>query len=87
MFSDAAIFWAFLFRLFSGYYCINSLLAANAGYIYTVYSKDLPLVFGDIALIDRALENIIDNAIQHCDQGDVVTLMLREDKQVKDKSF
>lgn len=44
--------------------------------INTVYSQDLPLVYGDIALIDRALQNIIDNAIQHCQSGDVITLQL-----------
>lgn len=50
----------------------------------TLYSKDLPLVFADIALIDRALQNIIDNAIAHCEKGDVVTLeLLREDHEVK----
>ncbi|WP_228851434.1 sensor histidine kinase [Aegicerativicinus sediminis] len=52
--------------------------------INTVYSKDLPLVYGDIALIDRALQNIIDNAIEHCEPGDVVSLELsREDNEVK----
>jgi signal transduction histidine kinase len=50
----------------------------------TVYSKDLPLVYADIALIDRALQNIIDNAIAHCKKGDVITLELsREDQEVK----
>ncbi len=50
----------------------------------TVYSKDLPLVYADIALIDRALQNIIDNAITHCNNGDVVTLELTlEDNGVK----
>jgi len=50
----------------------------------TIYSKDLPLVYADIALIDRALQNIIDNAIEHCNEGDVVTLELaREDSEVK----
>ena len=48
--------------------------------INTIYSKDLPLVYADIALIDRALQNIIDNAIKHCEQGDVVTLELTRDK-------
>ncbi|WP_455169896.1 ATP-binding protein [Aegicerativicinus sediminis] len=52
--------------------------------INTVYSKDLPLVYADIALIDRALQNIIDNAIEHCEPGDVVSLELsREDNEVK----
>ncbi|OMP29996.1 HAMP domain-containing sensor histidine kinase [Mangrovimonas sp. DI 80] len=52
--------------------------------INTVYSKDLPLVYADIALIDRALQNIIDNAINHCEQGDVVTLELtRNEDELK----
>ncbi|GAA4325010.1 ATP-binding protein [Pontixanthobacter gangjinensis] len=52
--------------------------------INTIYSKDLPLVYGDIALIDRALQNIIDNAIAHCENGDVVTLDLsRNEDEVK----
>jgi len=47
----------------------------------TIYSKDLPLVYADIALIDRALQNIIDNAIAHCKKGDVITLELSRDEQ------
>ncbi|MFC4720726.1 ATP-binding protein [Geojedonia litorea] len=61
------------------------IIAQNKGVsLNTVYSKDLPLVYADIALIDRALQNIIDNAIAHCKKGDVVTLELtREDHNVK----
>ncbi|MCH4824228.1 HAMP domain-containing histidine kinase [Gramella lutea] len=52
--------------------------------INTIYSKDLPLVYGDIALIDRVLQNIIDNAITHCEKGDIVTLDLsREADEIK----
>jgi len=39
------------------------------------------LVYADIALIDRALQNIIDNAIAHCKKGDVITLELSRDEQ------
>ncbi len=42
----------------------------------TIYSKNLPLVSADLALIDRALQNIIDNAIKFCETGDVITLEL-----------
>ncbi len=61
------------------------IIAKNKGVsLNTIYSKDLPLVYADIALIDRALQNIIDNAITHCEKGDVVTLELsRKDKEVK----
>lgn len=52
--------------------------------INAIYAKDLPLVYADIALIDRALQNIIDNAINHCKQGDVITLeLVAEETQVK----
>jgi len=42
----------------------------------TVYSKNLPVVSADLALIDRVLQNIIDNAIKFCKTGDVITLEL-----------
>lgn len=49
--------------------------------INTVYSKNLPMVEADLALIDRALQNIIDNAIKFCKEGDVITLELAENNQ------
>lgn len=47
--------------------------------INTVLSKSLPLVEADVALIDRVLQNIIDNAIKFCSQGDVINIELNED--------
>ncbi len=44
--------------------------------INTIYSKNLPLVEADLALIDRVLQNLIDNAIKFCHTGDVITLEL-----------
>ncbi len=52
--------------------------------INTVYSRELPPVYADIALIDRALQNIIDNAINHCEYSDVITLeLIPEGNKVK----
>ena len=38
------------------------------------YSSSLPLVFGDISLIERAIDNLTENAIQHSPPGGTVTL-------------
>ena len=40
--------------------------------IDTVLSKDLPLVEADISLLERALQNLIDNAIRFCKEGDSI---------------
>ncbi len=40
------------------------------------YSKQLPQVYGDIALLDRALSNLVDNAIEHTDVGGYITLIV-----------
>lgn len=42
--------------------------------INTVVSKNIPLVEADISLIDRVLQNIIDNAIKFCKEGDYINL-------------
>jgi signal transduction histidine kinase len=44
--------------------------------VNTILSKDLPLVQADVAMIDRVLQNLIDNAIKHCSQGDTVNVEL-----------
>jgi two-component system OmpR family sensor kinase len=38
--------------------------------------EQLPLVSGDIALIERVLENLIDNAIRHTPAGGAITIAL-----------
>ena len=48
--------------------------------IRTDYSAPLPLVIGDVGLIERVLDNLIDNAIQHTPPGGVVTLRARVGK-------
>lgn len=42
--------------------------------INTVLSKDLPLVKADISLLERALQNLIDNAIKFCNEGDTINI-------------
>ncbi|HHZ82807.1 MAG TPA: HAMP domain-containing histidine kinase [Nitrospirales bacterium] len=41
--------------------------------------RDLPLVTGDIALIDRVLDNLIENAIRHTPKGGTVAVTLQRD--------
>lgn len=53
------------------------LIAKDKGVsVNTILSKDLPLVQADVAMIDRVLQNLIDNAIKHCSQGDTVNIEL-----------
>ncbi|MFV0593603.1 MAG: ATP-binding protein [Draconibacterium sp.] len=49
--------------------------------INTIYSKSLPLVYADIQMTDRVFQNILDNAIKFCNQGDVVTIELELQKE------
>jgi signal transduction histidine kinase len=42
--------------------------------INTVLSKDLPLVKADISLLERALQNLIDNAVKFCNEGDTINI-------------
>lgn len=49
--------------------------------INTLMAKNLPLVHADIALIDRALQNIIDNALKFCRKGDFINIELNQVEQ------
>lgn len=54
--------------------------------INTIYSKKLPMVFADIQMTDRVFQNILDNAIKYCNQGDVITIeleLLKESVKIK----
>lgn len=52
-----------------------SLTAATKGIVLrTDYSTALPLVFGDISLIERAIDNLTENALQHSPPGGTVML-------------
>ncbi len=42
--------------------------------VNTVVQKDLPLVEADISMIDRVLQNLIDNAFKFCSQGDTINI-------------
>jgi signal transduction histidine kinase len=42
-----------------------------------VMPRDLPLIFADIALIDRVIHNLVDNAIKFTPAGGAVTIELR----------
>ena len=42
--------------------------------VNTLIAKDLPLVEADISMIDRVLQNLIDNAIKFCEEGDTVNI-------------
>jgi signal transduction histidine kinase len=48
--------------------------------INTVLSKDTPIVKADISLIDRVLQNLIDNAIRFCREGDFINLEIKMDR-------
>ncbi len=42
--------------------------------INTIVSKDTPVVQADVLLIDRVLQNLIDNAIRFCKEGDTINI-------------
>jgi signal transduction histidine kinase len=42
--------------------------------IDTIVSKDIPVVEADVLLIDRVLQNLIDNAIRFCKEGDIIKI-------------
>jgi signal transduction histidine kinase len=42
--------------------------------VNTVIAKDLPLVEADISMIDRVLQNLIDNAVKFCKEGDTINI-------------
>ena len=45
--------------------------------INTFISKDIPAVEADISMIDRVLQNLIDNAIKFCSEGDYINIELQ----------
>ncbi|MGQ8337508.1 ATP-binding protein [Sunxiuqinia sp. A32] len=42
--------------------------------VNTVIEKDIPLVEADISMIDRVLQNLIDNAVKFCKEGDTINI-------------
>ena len=47
----------------------------------TELNRELPFVYGDIALIQRALENLLDNAIRHTNKDGEISLSLTKHQQ------
>ncbi len=45
--------------------------------INTIVSKDIPVVDADVLLIDRVLQNLIDNAIRFCMDGDTINIEIK----------
>jgi len=45
--------------------------------------KDSPFVEADILLIDRVLQNLVDNAIKFCREGDYINIEIRPEKEGK----
>ncbi len=42
--------------------------------VNTVIAKEVPLVEADISMIDRVLQNLIDNAVKYCKEGDTINI-------------
>jgi signal transduction histidine kinase len=55
--------------------------AARNVLVKAEYSSGLPLVLGDISLIERAIDNLADNAVQHSPPGGLVTLRATADSK------
>ena len=49
--------------------------------INTDFNREIPFVYGDIALIQRALENLLENAIRHTPKGGSITLSLTKQQE------
>ncbi|WP_455204629.1 sensor histidine kinase [Kaarinaea lacus] len=59
-----------------------SLMAQNKGIVITTeFGSGLPFAYGDIALIQRVLENLIDNAMRYTPAGGKIMLALTADKE------
>ena len=58
-----------------------ALLAQDKGIAFTThFNRELPFVYGDIALIQRALENLIDNALRHTPEGGKISIELNNEQ-------
>jgi signal transduction histidine kinase len=48
--------------------------------INTIVSGQIPVVEADLSLIDRVLQNLIDNAIRFCKEGDAINIEVNTDQ-------
>lgn len=46
--------------------------------IATILPDDLPLIYADIALVDRAIQNLVDNAIKYTKEGGKISFEFRK---------
>lgn len=53
--------------------------------INTFMPTDLPLIEADIMLIERVLQNLIDNAVRFCNEGDYINIDIRPENPGKVK--
>ncbi|MEM6270703.1 MAG: HAMP domain-containing sensor histidine kinase [Bacteroidota bacterium] len=59
-----------------------ALLAEKKGVeLRTDIPKQAPDIFADLAMIDRVLQNLIDNAINHTEAGGTITISMIQEKQ------
>lgn len=49
--------------------------------VNTVIDKNVPLVRADISMINRVLQNLIDNAIKFCNEGDTINIEIDPKKE------
>jgi len=49
--------------------------------LLTDFQSDLHLIHGDISWIDRLLQNLLDNAVKHCNHGGFIKLTISENNQ------
>ncbi|MCB0760330.1 MAG: HAMP domain-containing histidine kinase [Flavobacteriales bacterium] len=55
------------------------LMAQDKGiHLNTIYSKELPLANADTAMIDRVLQNLVDNSLKFCEGGDTITIEIQQ---------